>query len=197
MREFIVVSHEAPTTPDFSLDDLPGAGRMDLLARCVTASMLSSHGIRENVQLSLVLGDQFTIRFDSSTIRGLHPDERSTAARIRQALEERDEAIGHIPVEVTPGVTLYRMGLAATLDALPSDNHIFQLASDGTPAATLEPPEEPVFVLSDHRPFDPDESKLLESVRDAQLSIGPVELHADHAITVAHNWLDTRGFAEY
>ncbi|PSP87349.1 tRNA (pseudouridine(54)-N(1))-methyltransferase TrmY, partial [Halobacteriales archaeon QH_8_68_33] len=34
MRQFIVVGHDAPTTPEFPLDDLAGgAGRLDVLCR--------------------------------------------------------------------------------------------------------------------------------------------------------------------
>ncbi|MEF8821408.1 MAG: tRNA (pseudouridine(54)-N(1))-methyltransferase TrmY, partial [Halovenus sp.] len=35
MRQFIVHGHAVPPTAEVSLDDLPGAGRLDLLARCV------------------------------------------------------------------------------------------------------------------------------------------------------------------
>jgi tRNA (pseudouridine54-N1)-methyltransferase len=50
MRQFVVVGHDAPTTDDFSLDDLPGAGRLDVLCRCITAALLLSHGIRDGVE---------------------------------------------------------------------------------------------------------------------------------------------------
>ena len=97
MRQFIVHGHAVPPTAEFSLDDLTGAGRLDLLARCVTASVLLSHGIRDDVRTHLVINDEFTVQFDGSQLRGLHPDERSTAALIRTALEEKAEAIGQIP----------------------------------------------------------------------------------------------------
>jgi tRNA (pseudouridine54-N1)-methyltransferase len=195
VRTVVVVGHEAPTEPGFSLNDLPGAGRMDLLARSVTAALLRSHDIRADVRVALVLGDEFTVRFDGSDLRGLHPDERSTAALVRTALDEREEAIGRIPVEVSPGLSLVRMGLAATLDAV--DGPVYQLHEDGTPVADCDPPEDPVFVLSDHRSFRPDEGETLSEAADRQVSLGPEVLHADHAITVAHNWLDTRGFSRY
>jgi tRNA (pseudouridine54-N1)-methyltransferase len=189
MREFVVVGHEAPTTPEFPLDDLPGAGRMDLLARCVTASMLLSHGIRPTVRTHLVLGDAFTVSFDSRDLQGLHPDERSTAARIRTALAEREEAIGHQPVEVSPGVSLRRRGVAATLDA--RNGTVVALSPDGDPAREQTPPPSPVFVLSDHRSFTESDRKTLAQHGPQRTSLGPEALHADHAIVVAHNWLDT------
>ncbi len=197
MRQFVVLGHDAPTTPDFSLDDLPGAGRLDLLARSVTSALLLSHGIRDDVRVHLVLGDAYTLRVDGATVRNLNPDERSTAARIRAALEEREEAIGHVPVETSPGVELTRMGTEATLERVAEDGTVVQLHEDGTAAAAVDPPDDPVFVLSDHRDFRADEAALLDDLADEQVSLGPECLHADQAITVAHHWLDTDGYEHW
>jgi len=194
-RRFVVVGHEAPTTPDFPLEDLPGAGRLDLLARCVTASLLLSHGIREDVRTHLVLGDAYTVCFDGARLRGLHPDERSTAALVRDALDQREDAVGHQPVETSPGVSLVARGFADTLAAVGSAGTPVVLHEEGRPAVDRSPPADPVFVLSDHADFTPDERELLGG--DRRISLGPERLHADHAVTVAHNWLDTDGFESY
>ncbi|MEF8786189.1 MAG: tRNA (pseudouridine(54)-N(1))-methyltransferase TrmY [Haloarculaceae archaeon] len=197
MRQFLVVGHDAPTTADFSLDDLPGAGRLDALCRCVTSALLLSHDIREDVRVHLVLDDQFTVTFDGSALQGLNPDERSTAALVRTALDDREEAIGHIPVETSPGVSLVRKGFEATLDDAETDRTVLQLHGEGTPAIETEPPADPVFVLSDHRNFTDEETTLLDDVADKRVSLGPRRLHGNQAITVAHNWLDTDGFSRY
>jgi len=198
MRQFLVVGHDAPTTPEFSLDDLAGgAGRLDVLCRCVTSAFFLSHSIREAVRVHLVLGDAFTVRFDGATIRRLNPDERSTAALIRTALEHREDAIGHMPAESTPGVSIRRMGFAATLEDLAADATAVALHENGDPAVEVDPPEDPLFVLSDHRDFSDGESSLLSATADERLRLGPEVLHADHAITVAHNYLDTDGYTAY
>ncbi|MFB6074589.1 MAG: tRNA (pseudouridine(54)-N(1))-methyltransferase TrmY [Haloarculaceae archaeon] len=196
MRQFLVVGHDAPATDEFSLDDLPGAGRLDLLARCVTSGLLLSHGIREDARVLLVLGDAFTLRFEGAELRGLHPDERSTAARVRSALAEREEAIGHVEVETSPGVYLSRRDLAATLADAAGATTV-QLHDDGDPVVDLDPPADPLFVLSDHRDFGDGEAALIADHADARVSLGPERLHADQAITVAHNYLDTDGYARY
>jgi len=198
MRQFLVVGHDAPTTPEFSLDDLAGgAGRLDVLCRCVTSAFFLSHSIREAVRVHLVLGDAFTVRFDGATIRRLNPDERSTAALIRTALEHREDAIGHMPAESTPGVSIRRMGFAATLEDLAADATAVALHENGDPAVEVDPPEDPLFVLSDHRDFSDGESSLLSATADERLRLGPEVLHADHAITVAHNYLDTDRYTAY
>ncbi|MEF8885912.1 MAG: tRNA (pseudouridine(54)-N(1))-methyltransferase TrmY [Haloarculaceae archaeon] len=197
MRQFVVVGHDAPTTPDFSLDDLAGgAGRLDVLCRCVSAALFLSHDVREDVRVHLVLADELTVVFDGSAVRRVNPDERSTAALVRDALEERREAIGHVPVETSPGVSLYRFGLATALDRL-ADETVVQLHEDGDPVVERPVPTDPVFVLSDHRDFADSEAELLAEAADDRVRLGPRALHADHAITVAHNYLDTDGFERY
>lgn len=195
MRTFVILGHDAPTTPDFSLDDLPGAGRLDILCRCLGTAFLRSHGIRADVRVSLVLGDSFTLRFEGETLRRLNPDERSTAALIRTALEQREEAIGRIPFETSPGVFLVRGGFSELLSEL--DGELIQLHEAGQPVVDVAPPANPVFVLSDHQEFRDAESAALADVAATQVSVGPEALHADQAITVAHNWLDTAGFRQY
>jgi tRNA (pseudouridine54-N1)-methyltransferase len=196
MRRFIVLGHDAPITDDFSLDDLAGgAGRLDVLCRCVSSTFFLSHAIREEVRLFLVLSDEFTVRFEGSELRRLNPDERSTAALVRAALAAREGAIGHVEVESTPGVYLSRRGFADVLDSV--SGTVIQLHEDGTPLSESEVPEHPTFVLSDHHEFTDREGELLSERGAERLSVGPKALHANHAITVVHNWLDTGGFESY
>ncbi|QOS12912.1 tRNA (pseudouridine(54)-N(1))-methyltransferase [Haloferax gibbonsii] len=198
MRQFIVIGHDAPTTPDFSLDDIAGgAGRLDVLCRCVNAAFFLSHDIRQDVRVHLVLGDEYTVRFEGSELRRLNPDERSTAALIRKALEKREEAIGHMPAESSPGVSIRRMGFETTLEEAARDATVVELHEDGDPVVQVEPPENPLFVLSDHHDFTDEEAELLAAAADERVRLGPEILHADHSITVAHNYLDTAGYSRY
>jgi tRNA (pseudouridine54-N1)-methyltransferase len=198
MRQFIVLGHDAPTTPEFSLDDLAGgAGRLDVLCRCVNSAFFLSHAIREDVEVHLVLRDEVTVRFEGSDLRRLNPDERSTAALIRGALEEKGEAIGHVEAESSPGVHVSKRGFEPVLEAAARDGTVVQLHEDGDPVVDVEPPANPVFVLSDHHDFESEEADLLAEAADRRVRLGPELLHADHAITVAHNYLDTDGFARY
>jgi tRNA (pseudouridine54-N1)-methyltransferase len=198
MRQFVITGHDAPTTDQFSLDDLPGgAGRLDVLCRCVNSAFFLSHSIREDVRVHLVLADAFTVTFDGRDVRRLNPDERSTAALVRGALAERAEAIGHVPVETNPGVSIRRVGFEQTLREVADGSTVVELHEDGTPVVDVSPPSDPAFVLSDHHDFSDAEAALLDEVADDRVRLGPHALHADHAITVAHNYLDTDGYAEY
>jgi tRNA (pseudouridine54-N1)-methyltransferase len=197
MREFVVVGHEAPTTPEFSLSELPGAGRLDVLCRCVTSGLLLSHDIREAVRVRLVLGGEYVVQFDGADLRHLHPDERSAASLIRGALEHRDGAVGAQAADASPGVTIRRGGLAEALEALPASATVVALRADGDPLIDLEPPAHPAFVLSDHRSFTDADLAVLAEVADERVAVGPAAVHADHAVTVAHNYLDTDGYSRY
>ncbi|RZH66331.1 tRNA (pseudouridine(54)-N(1))-methyltransferase TrmY [Natrinema altunense] len=200
MRQFVLIGHDVPTEPDFSLDDLAGgAGRLDALCRSITAAFVTSHGIREAVRVHLVAQDELTITFDGSDLRRLNPDERSTAALVRTALEHRDEAIGALPAEPSPGIEVYRRGFEGTLEEIAADGPVVHLHEDGEAVVDVgaDALEDGVFVLSDHHDFTAEEAGLLEAVADRRLRLGPELLHADQAITVAHHFLDTDGYERF
>lgn len=71
------------------------------------------------------------------------------------------------------------------------DATVVQLHEDGEPLVDAEPPEDPLFVLSDHHDFADAEAELLDENADRRVRVGLNRLHADHTITVAHNYLDT------
>ncbi|MHC1624789.1 MAG: hypothetical protein ACXQS2_02175, partial [Methermicoccaceae archaeon] len=79
---------------DFSLNDLPGAGRMDIACRCVNSAFFLSHDLRRNVNIYLHLmggpAPQRTVMMRGNSIRYLNPDERSAASLISKALKRVD-----------------------------------------------------------------------------------------------------------
>ncbi|MFW5956463.1 MAG: tRNA (pseudouridine(54)-N(1))-methyltransferase TrmY, partial [Halorhabdus sp.] len=72
-----------------------------------------------------------------------------------------------------------------------------QLQEDGDPIVERGPPTDPVFVLSDHLDFTDEEQSLLDELGADQIRLGPVAIHADQAITIAQNYLDTDGYERY
>lgn len=52
MREFILFSRGI--TREFKLNDLPNAGRMDLIARCISTAIFLSYSLRKDVKFHVV-----------------------------------------------------------------------------------------------------------------------------------------------
>jgi tRNA (pseudouridine54-N1)-methyltransferase len=187
MTLFAIIGHLARTDGGFSLNDLPGSGgRMDVLCRCVNASLFLSHDLRRDTDCYLVLCGEpagpKTVRFSGSTVRSLSPDERSAGALIKKAL---DLPAGSEFRDAAPGISVRKGGLLRLMS-----EHTFgvldEKGSDIRSSGTLPG----AFVLSDHLNFTQEEESLLHEC--PRYSVGPACLHADHAITVVHNELDRR-----
>jgi len=190
MRNFIIVGHLAKTTPDFSLEDIPGtSGRMDILCRCINSAFMLSHGIRKDVRVLLVLlgGEvQKTVCLRGEDLRHLNPDERTTAALIKKALA----------VPATPSWTMSTSGIFVRTGGLPEllegmkSGRLFYLKEDGSEVRGKDLPQDATFVLGDHQGMTEPEEALLAAARAEVISVGPVSLHADHCIVIINNELD-------
>ncbi|OPY29575.1 MAG: tRNA (pseudouridine(54)-N(1))-methyltransferase [Methanocella sp. PtaU1.Bin125] len=176
MRRFVVVGHKAVTTPKFSLNDLPGgAGRMDIVARCVNASLFLSHA------------PPVAIRFSGEKVRYLSPDERSPAALIKKALEKGVPPAGE--QECTPGVYISKQSFA---DVIGSLDDIVYLHEDGEDIRGARLTGDETFVLSDHQNLTPEEEEILATKGARKVSLGKKLYHADHCIVMVNYELDRR-----
>lgn len=187
LREFLVIGHRAVTAPKFSLNDLPGgAGRMDILCRCVNAALFLSHDLRRDVRIHLLLlgppAPPAVITFDGALVKYLNPDERSAASLIQKALE-------HGEGESTPGIFVSRHRFEEAI----AGKKLIYLHEAGEDIRNAEVDENAIFVLGDHLGLTQEEEDLLEKNRAKKLSVGPEKYHAEHCIIIVHNELDRRG----
>jgi tRNA (pseudouridine54-N1)-methyltransferase len=187
MRTFVVVGNLAVTSPDFSLNDIPGtSGRMDVLARCVTSAFLRSHGIRKDTVLYLVLlgppRPPVTLKFAGSHLKYLNPDERSTASLIRRALSLDASAEWR---QSTPGIWVRAGSLEDLLQDL--NGPLVYLHEDGD---DFTPVREAIHVLGDHMGLTEKQESLLDRLGAVRMSLGPLVYHTDHCITIIQNRLD-------
>jgi tRNA (pseudouridine54-N1)-methyltransferase len=198
MRRFVVVGHNVNADGDFTLNDLcGGAGRLDVLLRCVSSAFFLSHGLRREVELYLHFPGQGgfqglppngpkTVRLVGRELRYLNPDERSTGALVRTALLKRLD--GEEERQSTPGIHVSRRGFDLLVRSLPGP---VLLAEDGAPWPPGGLPEESTFYLSDHHDFTASELGALARAGALRTSLGETCLHSHHCITVAH-WLMDR-----
>ena len=189
MRRFIIVSHDIPIEFGFRMDNLPGQGRVDLIARSIGTALLTSHGIREDTEVYVVVRDEITVKFSGSELGGLNPDERSIAGVLHKAIPCYSDEWS----ETTPGVEAKVLGLEGLMEELDSDCII--LDGDGKPAVESEVREDQCLILSDNKDFSDSENQILDSCK--HVSLGSELIHTDQAIAVANNWIDTQGFEKY
>jgi tRNA (pseudouridine54-N1)-methyltransferase len=196
MRYFVITGHKALADGSFKLDDIAGgAGRTDILARCVNSAFMLSHGIRKDAEIYLVFegGDDSpkTVRINGSLVRYLNPDERSTASLLRNALlkkiPEGKEAVS------SPGVFVSKMSFYDVIDMLAGKGSFVYLKEDGSDVRGFDFPENPIFVLGDNSDLTQNEEKALLEKGQSPICLGPVTLHDDHCIILVQNEMDRRG----
>jgi tRNA (pseudouridine54-N1)-methyltransferase len=196
VRSFVIIGRTATASSEFLLNDLAGtSGRLDVLVRSVRAALLTSHGVRKDAEVFLVLlgGERAprTVRIRGETAKFLRPDEPNLAVLLQKALASRvdDDATGF--VDLRNGVSISRGGIIELLPAF--DGRALYVLSEGAPdvrGAALA--QNAVIVLGDHTGFDAGTLAALQAHGAASVSLGPVSLHTDDAVCVMNNELDRR-----
>ncbi len=196
MRRFVVLGHRAITSADFKLDDLCGStGRLDILLRCVNSAFFLSHSIRRDVEITLMLlgepNPPKTIRIDGSEVKYLNPDERSTAALIRNALMQKGEG----ERRCSPGIYVSERSYEEVLSNISKESQMYYLKEDGVDIRSCDFVQDNTFVLGDDQDLTPEEEEILMNYEPKKISLGPVSYHADHCLTLVNNELDRRNIA--
>ena len=193
LRRFIVIGHRAITSADFKLDDLCGStGRLDILLRCVNSAFFLSHGIRRDVEITLMLlgepNPPKTIRINGSEVKYLNPDERSTAALIRNALLQKGEG----ERKCSPGIFVSERSYEEVLSNISKESKVYYLKEEGEDIRKVPLGQDVTFVLGDDQDLTAVEEEILMRYEPKKLSLGPMSYHADHCVTVVNNELDRR-----
>ncbi len=193
LRRYVVLGHRAITSADFKLDDLCGStGRLDILLRCVNSAFFLSHGIRRDVEITLMLlgepNPPKTVRISGTEVKYLNPDERSTAALIRNALLQKGEG----ERKCSPGIYVSERGYQEVLSNISKESKIHYLKEDGMDIRTAAFSDDSTFVLGDDQDLTQLEEEILMAYEPKKLSLGPISYHADHCITLVNNELDRR-----
>ncbi len=190
---FIVIGRKVCTDGRFSLNDLTGStGRLDVLLRCINSSFMLSHNIRRDIELYLVLQGEpdapKTLLFKGSELKYLNPDERATAALVKNALMVKN--ITSEWRKSTPGIMVARLDFPDLLKQL-KGRRIVYLKEEGTSLSETEFSQDDVFVLGGKDDISETEEEIIANWPDTlKISLGPKSLHADHCITVTLNRLD-------
>ena len=185
-RNFVIIGHRAHTEQDWKLDDLcGGAGRLDVLVRCVTAALWKSHGIRHDTDVWLLLKGPpkapVTVHINGKNIKYLNPDERSTAALVRNGLIKYKGKEGIM--ETSPGITMERIGLNEIIKKLHNPILLNEKGAD-------EIGNSQTFILGDDKDPTNEEMKILNQM--PQVKLGEESLLSSACITLIHHLLDSK-----
>jgi tRNA (pseudouridine54-N1)-methyltransferase len=164
---------------------------MDIVARCISASLFLSHDLRRDVDTySILLGEPsppVTVRFNGEKVRYLSPDERSAAALIKKALEKGAPSAGE--EESTPGVYISKRSFEDVVSGL--DNIVY-LHEEGEDIRNVGLTGNESYVLSDHQNLTPEEEAVLEKKGAKRVGLGKKLYHADHCIVMVNHEIDMR-----
>lgn len=197
MRRFLILAHRVPTNGQFTLNDLAGgAGRMDEVARAVSTAFTLSNDLRRDTELTvLFVADPppraRRVDLSGGRLRFLNPDERSTAALLKNALVRSVDFPR--PFESSPGLTVAPTDPARDLQSFLAFPNPIWLCEDGLRIEEWASPGGHVAaVLSD--PYDPtpDELALLTSAGVPRISVGPRSLRTSQVVDLLHHELDLR-----
>ncbi|HTW40056.1 MAG TPA: hypothetical protein VMF04_04285 [Thermoplasmata archaeon] len=195
MRRFLILAHRVPPTGAFTLNDLAGgAGRMDEVARAVSTAFTTSNDLRRDTEVTILFVAEpppaaRKIELVGARLRYLNPDERSTAALLKNALVR---SIAHPQeFESSPGLRVSASDPPRELESFLGRPGTVWLTEDGAPLAALpDPSSEFGAVVSD--PYDPSEAELalFRASRVPAVSVGPRSLRTSQVIDLVHSVLD-------
>jgi tRNA (pseudouridine54-N1)-methyltransferase len=173
---------------------------MDEVARAVSTAFTISNGLRRDTELHILFVAEppprtRRIRLVGTGLRYLNPDERSTAALLKNALVRSSTLEREI--EASPGLIVGPVDPMAKLTEFAEKPGTLWLREDGAPFASGPTATDgPGAILSD--PVDPTsaERELLERLKVPAISLGPVSLRSSQCIDVLHNRWDGLGKPE-
>jgi tRNA (pseudouridine54-N1)-methyltransferase len=202
MRRFIVIGRKATASEEFLLDDLPStSGRLDILLRCARAALLTSHGLRRDAVVYLVLlgGPRAprVLRIRGDAAKFIRPDERSLATLAKKTLASRADEAASGFVDVKPGIAIARGGVEEVLaDAAGATLFLLDESGEDLRAAlplAVDDLADVAFFLGDHHGLDAATRARIDAAGARPVSIGPVLVHADDVVAIVSNELDRRG----
>jgi tRNA (pseudouridine54-N1)-methyltransferase len=197
MRRFLLLAHRVPPDGQFTLNDLAGGGgRMDEVARTASTAFTLSNALRRDTELTILFvarppPDSRRIDLTGARLRFLNPDERSTAALLKNALTRAVRFPG--PFESSPGLRVGPVDPLSALREFASAPGAVWLTEDGAPIGTWVPSGDGVAaVLSD--PDDPtaEEADVLRALHLPRISVGPRSLRTSQVVDAVHRELDLR-----
>lgn len=141
MRHFIFYSRQGYTSSNFK--SLREAGRLDIVAHCLTSSFFLSHAFRRDIILHICLtgppNPPVYIKMDSSEVHDVRCDEETWAEILKKVLR----GLPH------PGFILEKKSFQEVVKELSKENTIYILEEKGENIKKLKIKDNSVFIIGD------------------------------------------------
>ena len=183
MRVFIVYSRKGPTSP-FDARNLPGSGRVDLIARCVSSALWLSHSLRPATIHIVSEGPSDppkTITFTPG-MKMVSPDERSIALWINKILSGG----------TNPGITAEKKSFQQLVKEY-AGRPLYVLHEKGIDIQGVKIKSDPVFILGDHIGMPKKLELYCNRFGAEKISVGPASYLASQCITYLNIHCDRAG----
>ena len=195
MREFILRALKAHTS-SFNLDNLEDAGKMHIVARCISNALWLAKGLREDTIMHVVLeGPRLPpkmISFYGSKLKGFAFDERGISNFIKHALEKGENLKLNESLEVFPGIIVSKKSFEAFVREKSNNYQVIYMHKKGKNIREFNFKENMLFVFGDYIGMPRKTEFLLERLNAERVSLGKIEYHSSQCITLVQNELDRK-----
>ena len=200
MRTFVLRARLAPTDGRQFIASVGGEAHVEILAHTLINTLLLSKDHYRDVMVYLVLEGSRdfsrTICFDSNRLRdlgGFHEGAMLTA--IAAALDLAGQLGKEEEIDAAAGVSVRTISFEHLLKELAERYPLYVLHKKGTDIRTVQFPENPCFILTDHVPMPRKSFNTLKRLGARNISLGPRMLFASQCAVLIHNELDRRAAA--
>lgn len=194
MREFILRALKAHTS-SFNLDNLEDAGKMHIVARCISNALWVANGLREDTVMHVNLegprNPPKLISFYGNKLKGFAFDERGISSFIKYALEKGENLKLNQELEIHPGIIISKKSFEQFIKEN-SNKQLVYLHKKGKDIHKFKFKDNILFVFGDYIGMPRKTEFYLERYKTEKISLGKVEYHASQCITIVQNELDGR-----
>ena len=198
MREFIYYSRTAPTSGNFSTDDLQKAGRIDIAIHVIIASFFLSHKIRSDTRLHLLFAgppdpskhiEIAPVLEGETGINKIYLAKKNVSSILKKILYKFKQGEKR---EVFPGYWIEKKGFLELVKELKNQGkNLYILDPKGEDIRKAEIKENPILILGDHKGLPQKELKRLKKLC-TPVTLGKRVYFASQVVAIVNNELDRR-----
>lgn len=198
MREFIYYSRTAPTSGNFSVDDLQKAGRIDIAIHVIIACFFLSHKIRSDTCLHLLFAgppdpskhiEMAPVLKGETGIDKIYLAKKDVSAVLKKILYKYKQGEKR---EVFPGYWIEKKGFLELVKELKAQGkNLYILDPKGEDIRKAEIKPSPIFILGDHKGLPEKELKRLKKLCNP-VTLGKRVYFASQVVAIVNNEIDRR-----